>query len=262
MKINLLPILSMAAAIFFSTNASAQRHIDWSVDEILVPPSEIRQTDFQQGSQFKLSFVLKNKGADTARVGDSVFYRIVVPISQSQAILIPGPTQNTYSVTVLSKELAPNDTLIIGGSYNINLFPSNSSMEVNVTVVSLLMNRGADSIAAEDNSTNANNALSENLNWYVWQGWGVGVHNVDAETNFTVYPNPSNSGIFHINSLLLNPNSSENQIKVFDIKGQLVYSTELSQNQSIDLSALNNGIYFVEFNNGLIKETTKVSITK
>jgi len=258
-------MLSMAAAVFFTSNVSAQRHIDWSVEGILTPPSEIRQKGYQQGSTITYQAVFKNNGTDTAKVGDSIFYRIEIPISQSQAILIPGPNQSNYLSRVLTADLAPGDTISISGSNDVNLYPNSVSNNINFTVVSLLLNRGdADSIAMEDNSKMGNNTLTEQLVWYVWQGWGVGVNNIEAAQSFAVYPNPSN-GIVNINTPFINSDNSSNQINVLDINGQVVYSTELNvltNIQQIDLSNLNNGIYFIQYSNGVSTETVKVSIIK
>lgn len=263
MKMKLLPMLSVAAAIFCSTNLSAQRNIDWQVDAILIPPSEMRERPDMSGSDITISAVLKNAGPDTARVGDSIRYRIVIPLSQGQQILMPGPTTFNYFLRILDKDLAPNDTVTFITTGAVQLRPTDKSFNVNISVISILQNGGsADSVKVEENSTLGNNVLSEQITWFVRQGWGVNVKTVDTENTFSIYPNPSTTGIFQINTLISNANNAENTIKVYDYSGQVVYVAELNNNSTLDLSNLSNGIYFVTFNNGLGTETTKVSIAK
>lgn len=263
MKMKLLPMLSVAAAMFLSSNLSAQRTIDWSVSSIPIPPSELREKADMSGSTYTLSAVFTNLGPDTARIGDTLLYRVVIPISQSQAILIPGPDINTYAIRVLTEDIAPNDTAMINLSGSVGFIPKSVSFYTNLTVASLLINgSGSDPIKLEDNSTNGNNALSEQVPWIVKQGWGVNVKTVDIENSFNIYPNPSTTGIFQINTLIRNANNAENTIKVYDYSGQVVYSAELNSTSTLDLSNLSNGIYFVTYSNGLGTETAKVSIVK
>jgi len=266
MKIKLLPILSIAAALFFSSSLSAQRNIDWSVDAINVPPTQITSKVDLTGSDITVEFVCKNLGPDTARAGDSIFYRITIPLSQTQAILIPGPNQNTYSVRVLERDLAPDDTAMISLTRTTNIYANNQSFNVNLTVTSLLfMRSGSDQVVTEATGTLTNNALTQPTAWLVPQGWGVNVATVDAQNMFSIYPNPSSSGVFTINSMITNAADAENKINVMDINGRVVFSTNLNSfnnEQTLDLSGLTNGIYFVEYTVGEFKSTQKVSISK
>ena len=71
-----------------------------------------------------------------------------------------------------------------------------------------------------------------------------------------IYPNPTN-GIFTINTGQTNIAS----IKVYDIAGKVVFTTTASNKQNemqIDLSDLNNGVYFVQ----VISEDSNKSISK
>ena len=67
------------------------------------------------------------------------------------------------------------------------------------------------------------------------------------ETNFETYyelkisPNPTN-GPIHIQA-----NSNIGKVSVFDISGRLVKALEINKAEaSLDISSLNNGIYFVK----------------
>ena len=65
--------------------------------------------------------------------------------------------------------------------------------------------------------------------------------------NFSIYPNPSNTGIFHVNG----SDSSELKVTVFDIQGKKLINHTL-ENDQIDLSYLASGIYVIQLksNNG------------
>ncbi|MBN2173012.1 MAG: T9SS type A sorting domain-containing protein [Bacteroidales bacterium] len=71
-----------------------------------------------------------------------------------------------------------------------------------------------------------------------------------AESNenkpFNFYPNPSNGMI----NLTNNKSSDDQEIKIFNIGGQIIYETRLiaGQNSRIDLSRLENGIYIIRAN--------------
>ena len=63
-------------------------------------------------------------------------------------------------------------------------------------------------------------------------------------SNINIYPNPSNNGVFMINSFgLLNEDGA-----VYSVQGKLVRNFEINSNrQSINLSSLPKGVYFIKF---------------
>lgn len=67
------------------------------------------------------------------------------------------------------------------------------------------------------------------------------------ESNFTVYPNPANSNITITNA--------ENQnVTIYNISGQIVKTlVSTSENQNVDVSDLNNGLYFVKIGSSVVK---------
>ncbi len=77
---------------------------------------------------------------------------------------------------------------------------------------------------------------------HIKQDASVGINEVNNYNHMKIYPNPS-SGIFTISSSLVIKN-----IEVFDVTGKLVYIQQNNNKQtitSLDLSQLNNGIYFI-----------------
>lgn len=82
----------------------------------------------------------------------------------------------------------------------------------------------------------------------------VSVREYDKNNAFILYPNPAQNSL-HIKSTLV---SLENtSIDIISSIGQTVFSSELENNTSIDISSLPNGIYFVYFNNKQVNVSPK-----
>lgn len=66
--------------------------------------------------------------------------------------------------------------------------------------------------------------------------------------NFELFPNPANQQFVSIRLPLTI--ESDVFIKVFDLSGSLVYSSFFESNNFLmDISSLNNGLYFIEISN-------------
>jgi hypothetical protein len=78
---------------------------------------------------------------------------------------------------------------------------------------------------------------------------------------FEAFPNPSNTGKFFIKH---KHNSSSFVITVYDQSGKLLQEFESNEvfNDCLDLSALDNGIYTLEFRAGLERRVNRVIISK
>ena len=70
-----------------------------------------------------------------------------------------------------------------------------------------------------------------------------------------VYPNPVSNGVLHIESNL----NTERTVTLFDVLGKQVLSTSTSNN-TINVAALNSGVYIVKINEGGNTATRKVVI--
>ena len=88
--------------------------------------------------------------------------------------------------------------------------------------------------------------------------------NTNEDPNyFTIYPNPSN-GVINITG---NFNQIES-IKIYDLKGSLVFTSNLSENKKIstykilNVDHLQNGIYVLSYKNDNRKITKKLIINK
>lgn len=85
----------------------------------------------------------------------------------------------------------------------------------------------------------------------------VGIKTISSSEAVSIFPNPT-SGILNINSI-----DVASSIEIFNVIGEKVYSGNLVKgNNSIDLSVLSNGAYFVKMNSNNQVITKKVVLTK
>ncbi|MEZ4786855.1 MAG: T9SS type A sorting domain-containing protein [Flavobacterium haoranii] len=82
----------------------------------------------------------------------------------------------------------------------------------------------------------------------------LGNNSFDSKNEITLYPNPSN-GIISLKS------ETNVNLEIFDITGKIVFTKEiLSPNESINVSFLNNGMYFAKMKNENGEKIQKISI--
>jgi hypothetical protein len=88
----------------------------------------------------------------------------------------------------------------------------------------------------------------------------LGIADIDNTNKFNLYPNPT-SGIITVDPLDLGTNLT---VKVYDVLGNVIKEVKLDNNMKmdIDLSAHQNGIYFIEISNAIGKATQKFTISK
>ncbi|QOD61777.1 T9SS type A sorting domain-containing protein [Polaribacter haliotis] len=73
-----------------------------------------------------------------------------------------------------------------------------------------------------------------------------------------IFPNPTNGKI----SIKGINKSLTSQVKIYDVKGSLVFTKKISYNNILDVSRLNNGFYFLKYENSEKKVTKKLIIQK
>ncbi|MDN3725093.1 T9SS type A sorting domain-containing protein [Aequorivita sp. SDUM287046] len=83
----------------------------------------------------------------------------------------------------------------------------------------------------------------------------LGLENITEGVTFGMYPNPSNDKKVNLVYDLKNATAQENLISVYNIQGQLVHTSKVEANngffsKTLDLSALQNGMYIVQFKAG------------
>ena len=62
----------------------------------------------------------------------------------------------------------------------------------------------------------------------------------NTETKLHVYPNPS-KGLFRVNS----DSSDEKKVRIYDTFGKLIFEASVFQNQDIDLTPYQDGVYLL-----------------
>ena len=75
------------------------------------------------------------------------------------------------------------------------------------------------------------------------------VNNIDKENNFIIYPNPASTYV-----QIESDNLQNKCIEILDITGKVLISSSLrGTKQSVDISDLQNGIYFIMIENQVQK---------
>ncbi len=83
----------------------------------------------------------------------------------------------------------------------------------------------------------------------------VGINENGEHGYVTMYPNPATT------SVKLEANSNINDVQVYNAVGQLVYSTVINnKTATVDVSSLQNGVYFVKINSELGTTTQKLVV--
>lgn len=81
----------------------------------------------------------------------------------------------------------------------------------------------------------------------------AGINENNAESNFLVYPNPAENIIY----LLGDVTSSSLTVNIYNSLGQPVATHNLNNRNTIDISGLNSGIYFVEIIDTISRKNIK-----
>ncbi len=102
------------------------------------------------------------------------------------------------------------------------------------------------------------NNVSANQAIIIKEGFGILSSDVILkESSFSVYPNPSNNGIFKLSVV----NENKVTIQVFDISGRLITEkNDLNNNDEINLSQYASGVYIARFSTDTKNNTLKLVI--
>ena len=249
MKKNLLFVLAFLVAGF----TQAQVSIDWSVEEILEP------TNFETANNgttpFSTKFVLKNNGPDSAMVGDTILYQMVIRNSSNQ-VLVALPNGSLY-FRVLDKKLLSGDTIhqSFGGTLNSGAV---RSFAINYSVLSYITNRSRGlALETAGGGTTGNNTKIKGMNWLMAGGFGVGVTDIDATNSINVYPTIVDKFVT-IDILVKHVNTTP-EVSLFDLQGKEISHQTLSNNtEKVDISSLVSGVYIMKVTNGSEVYSTKI----
>ena len=243
MKKKLLLTMAFGALSF----SYAQVNIDWSVDEISAP-TEL-QTAADGTTAFTTNFVLKNNGTDSALVGDTVLYQMVIK-NTAGTTLVAIPNGNVFFF-VLNKDMGPGDTLQRSFSSRLNI-GATRSFDAKYSVSSSIINaaRGI------TDGTTTNNIKEIDMVWKMVGGFGVSVQDIEAGS-INVYPTVADK--FVTVDVLVKHVNANPVVSLFDIQGkEISTSTMVGSIEKIDVSGLAGGVYILKIVNGSEIYSTKI----
>lgn len=250
----------LVALMTLGLMGQAQRQIDWSTESI-EEPTELRSTS--TGTAIPVFAVLKNNGTDTVKAGDSLFRQVLVLQTNNRLILgYPSNNPNQFNIQEMQRSVAPGDTIhmLIPALRTTAILTSSADIKLRVTT--LMINRGtSDPIAVEGQAGLANNLAERNMVWFNQQGWGVSVEEVALDDIIKISPNPATTEV-NLTWLIGTPASVKAKVQIFDLSGKLVMDETMNGigTESIDVSALEQGIYMVKVTNGDFTTTKKLHI--
>lgn len=254
MKKQLLALISIGFANF----VAAQVTIDWSTDAIL-EPTGINST-VKDGSLVTYKFVGKNNGTDSAKIGDTLFYQVVLTTTDNN-LIIAAPSVTSLYYTVLTRNVKPSDTIHQGGGFGWSQYPV-VSYNININVISHIVNRKR-GLPFEKQATLANNSKTQGTIWYCPQGWGVNVADINKGAEAGIFPNQVVNE-FTVDLPWVSITESTT-VKLYDLMGRVVMTTQIPQGSSnIKISAadLTNGTYIVKVSNSSLETSSKIVVQK
>ncbi|MBC7424887.1 MAG: T9SS type A sorting domain-containing protein [Bacteroidia bacterium] len=233
--------------------ANAQRQVDWSVDEIVLP-TEINSSA-QTGTTITLKAILRNNGIDDVLVGDTLYFAFAV-------VLKSNPSTTLFSGSfykLIQENIASGDTIHLDFSGTSSTYYKNS-----LNVIFLLNSKVSNIPNQLQGENSSNNTLTKEMIYYNPNKFGVSVKDIATnETGLSVYPNPVNDVLtVSCNYTVLNANGT---VEIYDMTGKLVYSKTAASIESdftVSTSAFDAGIYTIQYTSGDHTSTSKFTVVK
>ena len=153
---------------------------------------------------------------------------------------------NIYVVNSVTGKI---DTSYIGGNFSLKKIngPGNliGTTSIQGREWTLFSNLSFNQVGNYDIEVSVDNVGKDTISYKAVLNTNA-VINIKTQNNYAIYPNPS-LGKLNIHFSEIDP---INAIKVYNEVGQVVYFAELEGNNTaeIDLSSLNNGVYYFEVN--------------
>lgn len=232
-------ILLASLVGLFTLAASAQRSIDLKAENLVQP------TQITQGQSINFAGYFINNGPDSIKSTDTIAFRGAFAFSTTTTVYYPGPNSGSYSVARLTRGYAAGDTIVfLVQGLTTSATVGQPSGTRDACFAGFILNRSADSVSAES-ATFQNNIFCKQIPYINT----TSIEEVLDASGVTVSPNPAMNEISVSYSLLDN---SDVKIRVMDVTGKeiMVVTNERrnagSQSDVIEVSNLNNGVYFVE----------------
>jgi len=244
-------VLLTALSVILTSAVFGQRSVDLSVESILEP--SIINSNTSTGTQFSVLGVFKNNSAtDSILVGDTLIFQVALRNASGTPL-----AASNLLFRINAKVIIPGDTQHIRYNFTWNQYFINS-FRAQVSLLVIAANRP--SLIFEQTP---NNLKTKDMDYINPNGFAVGINNVTNNTVLNTYPNPATD----ILSIELPSKSVENMTTstvITDITGKTVLSQDFSSNEllSLNVSALNNGIYILNVKNGDLSYQTKITVAK
>jgi hypothetical protein len=166
-----------------------------------------------------------------------------------------GATLSNFASKIISWDgTDKNGLLVADGVYKVTIQETWNHGSAYSTTVSYTFTKGPN----QDIQTPANDANFTNVA-LAWNPSGAGVEEDPTIFQAKIFPNPSTSGIFTINS------ENATQLEVYNLKGEQVLIDSFDQfagAKTIDLSAHPIGTYFVYVTDGKRTSKHKIEVIK
>jgi len=275
----ILTSLALLGAFGFTASAQSDtfKTIDLSI-AISNPTSNSSRPNLNAGDTFRVLSTLTNLGPDIVMPSDTIV--VSAPIGWL------GHSDLVYSSRIFGDTIPVNGTRNItftfvqgatvpvqGGSPIVLVIPSDQvvdNIEVNAYGYSTIAGSSTAYLYTDDGIDLVNDEIQyggNNLANPTGVRFGtVGVFDVKglAKTDLNVYPNPAKEKVSFKASLV----NAEATVRVLDIAGRTVLVNELGKQVAgekeitVDVTSLNNGMYYVELVNGENRATSKITVQK
>ncbi len=246
-----LLLLGLASFSYAQTN--------WAIKSIK-SPTEIQST--ATGTSFDIIVECQNMGTKTIKAGDSITFSMLLIDLASSQILLQYPANAASGnrlITLATEDILPDATYDLSfKNLNVSTYLL-YSRAMRMGVSSFIFNR-SNPIVDTDSSNNSNFI---DLTWWNIDANGVSVNEVDFDNNVSVYPNPAKDVM---NISVLKAEYAKTKIELVDMMGKAVLSEQMNSNftkegYQLNVSGIENGLYFLKVTNGEEVSTTKVTIS-
>ena len=260
----------------FATSAFAQKTIDLSISP-LFPVNGTTYANLAEGDTFYMAAIVTNNGPGTLGAGDTIVITRELGMTGNPGITTTGG----YLATNLPNTFAGgSDTLVwafVEGSVLGTLddetdvicnFPVNATAD---TSFMYIYGFNADGLFTDAGIDGSGNISSTGNNIFFWNDVSFGApSSLEAisglkKEQLVTYPNPAVNEIGFKYDFQKNSNAV---IRVTDIAGRIVLTNELGNQVvgekafSLDISALNNGMYQLELITDGKRAISKFSVKK
>ncbi len=236
-------VFTLLSFVFIITFANAQRKCDLQILQY-IPGNG---WEIQNGKPFDIVARVQNMGPDAIKGSDTILYLFKLDGSYIMSGGVPL-NKAFYGLSIASGAEA-TQTIFQGLSLNFTTFEGNHQFCTEAT----LFNRSTtDGATDATNTTNNTGCATVRMNKFM-NGINANASNAVLINGLDVYPNPAVSDA-KLNYVLAE--SNQVKISVKDLQGrevmQVINETQAAgvYEKSIDISSLNAGIYFVEYNTG------------